>query len=125
MFTPLKSQTDTNVVHKSDSDVESIFKVTAILQPREDHIALLPYQPPIPTDDFTRPPSLEMRDLHVHELAQLIDHQKAFENTSTSVAASQMRNALNNLADTVTEPAMKKVRVYTVGFSLLIDLTLS
>lgn len=32
-----------------------------------------------------------------------------FENTSTSVAASQMRNALNNLADTVKDPAEKKV----------------
>lgn len=38
----------------------------------------------------------------------LMDDQ-AFENTSTSVAASQMRNALNNLADTVTDPAEKKV----------------
>ena len=34
---------------------------------------------------------------------------QAFENTSTSVAASQMRNALNNLADTVTEPKDKQV----------------
>jgi UTP--glucose-1-phosphate uridylyltransferase len=33
----------------------------------------------------------------------------AFENTSTSVAASQMRNALNNLADTVEDPAEKKL----------------
>lgn len=32
----------------------------------------------------------------------------AFENTSTSVAASQMRNALNNLADTVTDAGDKK-----------------
>ncbi|PIB02880.1 putative UTP--glucose-1-phosphate uridylyltransferase, partial [Cercospora beticola] len=32
----------------------------------------------------------------------------AFENTSTSVAASQMRNALNNLADGVTDPKEKK-----------------
>ena len=35
---------------------------------------------------------------------------QAFENTSTSVAASQMRNALNNLADTVKEPKEKQVR---------------
>jgi len=35
--------------------------------------------------------------------------QKAFENTSTSVAASQMRNALNNLSDSVKDPAEKKV----------------
>jgi hypothetical protein len=44
------------------------------------------------------------------ELAMLINDDKAFENTSTSVAASQMRNALNNLADTVTDPEEKKVR---------------
>lgn len=44
------------------------------------------------------------------ELAKLICADKAFENTSTSVAASQMRNALNNLADTVTDPEQKKVR---------------
>jgi hypothetical protein len=35
-------------------------------------------------------------------------HQ-AFENTSTNVAASQMRNALNKLADTVQDPSEKKV----------------
>jgi UTP--glucose-1-phosphate uridylyltransferase len=35
---------------------------------------------------------------------------EAFENTSTSVAASQMRNALNQLADTVKDPEEKKVR---------------
>lgn len=34
---------------------------------------------------------------------------QAFENTSTNVAASQMRNALNNLIDTVKEPSEKKV----------------
>jgi hypothetical protein len=43
------------------------------------------------------------------ELAKLISNDKAFENTSTSVAASQMRNALNNLADTVEDPEEKKV----------------
>jgi hypothetical protein len=37
------------------------------------------------------------------------ESQKAFENTSTSVAASQMRNALNNLADTVADPEEKKL----------------
>ena len=41
--------------------------------------------------------------------AQLTNNPQAFENTSTSVAASQMRNALNNLADTVTDPTEKKV----------------
>ena len=34
---------------------------------------------------------------------------QAFENTSTNVAASQMRNALNKLADTVTDPSEKQV----------------
>ena len=33
---------------------------------------------------------------------------QAFENTSTSVAASQMRNALNQLVDTVKDPQEKK-----------------
>jgi UTP--glucose-1-phosphate uridylyltransferase len=41
---------------------------------------------------------------------------KAFENTSTSVAASQMRNALNNLADTVKDPEEQKVW-YTIYIS--------
>ena len=35
--------------------------------------------------------------------------EQAFENTSTSVAASQMRNALNNLCDSVEDPSEKKV----------------
>ena len=36
-------------------------------------------------------------------------YPQAFENTSTSVAASQMRNALNNLADTIKDNAEKQV----------------
>ena len=39
-----------------------------------------------------------------------LTEDQAFENTSTNVAASQMRNALNKLADTVTNPEEKKVR---------------
>lgn len=35
---------------------------------------------------------------------------QAFDSQSTNVAAGQMRNALNNLADTVKDPATKKVR---------------
>jgi hypothetical protein len=46
------------------------------------------------------------------------DQDKAFENTSTSVAASQMRNALNNLADTVEDPAEKKVCVFEPPYSM-------
>lgn len=37
---------------------------------------------------------------------------QAFDNTSTSVAASQMRNALNRLADTVEDADEKKVRQF-------------
>jgi UTP--glucose-1-phosphate uridylyltransferase len=48
------------------------------------------------------------------KLAELINDDKAFENTSTSVAASQMRNALNNLADTVTDPEEKKVQFLSI-----------
>lgn len=40
---------------------------------------------------------------------RLTSNHQAFENTSTSVAASQMRNALNSLADTVSDPEEKKV----------------
>jgi UTP--glucose-1-phosphate uridylyltransferase len=35
------------------------------------------------------------------------EHQQAFENTSTNIAATQMRNALNSLADTVKDPDEK------------------
>ena len=42
---------------------------------------------------------------------------QAFENTSTSVAASQMRNALNNLADTVKDPEEKKVSINLEGLN--------
>lgn len=42
-------------------------------------------------------------------LANVADLVQAFENTSTNVAASQMRNALNKLADTVKDPKEKQV----------------
>ncbi|KAI9730687.1 MAG: UTP-glucose-1-phosphate uridylyltransferase [Cirrosporium novae-zelandiae] len=41
-------------------------------------------------------------------MGEPLDSTQAFENTSTSVAASQMRNALNTLADTVKDAATKK-----------------
>jgi UTP--glucose-1-phosphate uridylyltransferase len=44
--------------------------------------------------------------MHQHRLT---DNTQAFENTSTNVAAAQMRNALTNLAETVTEPEQKKM----------------
>ena len=53
------------------------------------------------------------------QLTDVVNNQ-AFENTSTSVAASQMRNALNNLADTVKDPKEKQVRLVHVEFSWLL-----
>jgi UTP--glucose-1-phosphate uridylyltransferase len=46
---------------------------------------------------------------NLKSIAMLMNAEKAFENTSTSVAASQMRNALNNLADTCEDAEQKKV----------------
>ncbi|EXJ62022.1 UTP-glucose-1-phosphate uridylyltransferase [Cladophialophora yegresii CBS 114405] len=63
---------------------------------------------PAPID--LRQPSLSYkRSLH-HSDDTLIKSpaMQAFENTSTNVAASQMRNALNNIADTVKDPQEKK-----------------
>ena len=42
---------------------------------------------------------------------------KAFENASTNVAAAQMRNALTELAETVTDPSEKKVRPSDLGIA--------
>ena len=44
--------------------------------------------------------------MHPANLSALL---QAFENTSTNVAASQMRNALNKLSDTVKDPKEKQV----------------
>lgn len=44
------------------------------------------------------------------ELLLTSSSEQAFENTSTSIAASQMRNALNKLSDTVSDPKEKKVK---------------
>jgi UTP--glucose-1-phosphate uridylyltransferase len=52
-------------------------------------------------------------ELSFEELMGLTDREKAFENTSTSVAASQMRNALTALADTCKDPHQKEVSLYT------------
>lgn len=46
---------------------------------------------------------------------QLTEHTQAFENTSTNVAAAQMRNALTNLAETVKDPKEKKVGTTRCG----------
>jgi len=52
---------------------------------------------------------MEDLGIRVSQEDGLTSIHKAFENTSTSVAASQMRNALNNLADTVTDVEEKKL----------------
>jgi len=75
------------------------------LPPRQS--ALL--QAPTMHSDHPSPASSDESILR--EITTLICAEKAFENTSTSVAASQMRNALNNLADTVEDPEQKKVRL--------------
>jgi hypothetical protein len=53
------------------------------------------------------------------ELMMLTDIEKAFENTSTSVAASQMRNALTALADTCKDPHQKEVSILFGQFRIL------
>ncbi|KAJ2903829.1 putative UTP-glucose-1-phosphate uridylyltransferase [Zalerion maritima] len=49
--------------------------------------------------------AVEMADL---ELTSMMGKKTAFENASTSVAAAQMRNALNNLSDTIEDPRDKE-----------------
>ena len=58
---------------------------------------------------FTSHPTVMTLDTLKMGLANAVDISQAFENTSTNVAASQMRNALNKLADTVKDPSEKKV----------------
>ena len=53
--------------------------------------------------------SSSSEDTSDDELMMLTGIEKAFENTSTSVAASQMRNALTALADTCKDPHQKEV----------------
>lgn len=60
--------------------------------------------------NFDIPVSGETAIMQSNRRTSITDSLKAFENTSTSVAASQMRNALNNLADTVEDPKEKKVK---------------
>ncbi|KAL2065005.1 hypothetical protein VTL71DRAFT_4145 [Oculimacula yallundae] len=62
-----------------------------------------------PKSAGTAAPPAPSHALSLKEAAKLINRGQAFENTSTSVAASQMRNALNNLADTVSDPTEKKL----------------
>lgn len=54
-----------------------------------------------------------------HEAAwrctRLTEPLQAFENTSTNIAAAQMRNALTSLAETVKEPEQKRVRIHRLG----------
>jgi UTP--glucose-1-phosphate uridylyltransferase len=83
------------------------------------HSKQLPYfkRPPIPTFSSNMPAlhsaasTPSTTEPILQDLTKLMSVEKAFENTSTSVAASQMRNALNNLADTVKDPEEKKVQI--------------
>ena len=58
--------------------------------------------------------SMNFTSQHTHtQMAvrmEMLTFKQAFENTSTNVAAAQMRNALTALAETVEDPAQKKVR---------------
>ena len=73
-----------------------------------------PSRPPPPPPRLIKMPSTQTNASLAKparkELARLINDNKAFENTSTSVAASQMRNALTALADTCEDPGQKEVR---------------
>lgn len=51
------------------------------------------------------------------ELSLTECQKQAFENTSTSIAASQMRNHLNKLSDTVSDEQEKKVRPRNTQFT--------
>lgn len=84
----------------SDIEYDSTFDPNPALL--ESHSAISLSFIPEPQDSST-PPAID--PLATTKLTNI----QAFENTSTSVAASQMRNALNNLADTVEDPEEKKV----------------
>jgi hypothetical protein len=56
-----------------------------------------------------------LSDVKVDPKALLTETIKAFENTSTNVAAAQMRNSLTTLAESVTDAETKKVRLTMVS----------
>jgi hypothetical protein len=103
-------------LHLNREDLQSDFKFHPYIQPleppegehpsfRDSSLSKPPTPAIIPDHTMSNPGDPDLADL-----ARLISYDKAFENTSTSVAASQMRNALNNLADTVKDAEHKKVR---------------
>lgn len=53
-----------------------------------------------------RPLAFDFPNMH-HKRQLTNSARQAFENTSTSVAAAQMRNSLTNLAETVQDPEQK------------------
>jgi len=56
--------------------------------------------------------------MHVDPQANCRHSHQAFENTSTNVAASQMRNALNDLTDTVKDEKLRKVRTNAANLKI-------
>ena len=107
----------TQEIHLNRADLQSDFKFQPYIQPlepideehptRSDHFSFQVSPRPATMPHHTVPSS---RGPCLADIARLIAVDQAFENTSTSVAASQMRNALNNLADTVKDAEQKKVR---------------
>jgi hypothetical protein len=90
----------------------------AVIQERAEVVDTASSPPPIParhpgrmasTASTVASSSDEFSEEEEERFAWLTIIEKAFENTSTSVAASQMRNALTALADTVKDPQQKEV----------------
>jgi UTP--glucose-1-phosphate uridylyltransferase len=81
----------------------------------EKVLATTSFPPPLPTRHPRRVTPLatsgtdELCTKCEQNITMLKIGDQAFENTSTSVAASQMRNALTALADTCNDPHQKEV----------------
>lgn len=104
---------------------QSIRSREAIVQDRAEALATTSFpSPEIPARHPARIASAVANSLSEdtsdeEELMMLTNLEKAFENTSTSVAASQMRNALTALADTCKDPHQKEVSLRLGQFRTL------
>jgi hypothetical protein len=98
-----------------------------VVQDHAEELATTPSQditvPKIPARHPARMASAfassSSEDTSDEELMMLTNIEKAFENTSTSVAASQMRNALTALADTCKDPHQKEVSLFSGLYRML------